>query len=354
MSNEILMYGGIGTEITDKQFSKNLNLYKDQDVLLRANSPGGDYFQSLTIYNLIKEHGKCDVQIDGLAASGMTVVMLGARKISAAKNAMIMIHGPSYPDPEHKMTKSDEALFDKIRNILVNNYSQRTGISAEELLKMLSTDTWMTADEALEKGFIDEITDEVLQNLPVNNIQNLKPKTVYLSYKTGIIKPKSLTTILGLKENSDAGVILQAISSMKNRLVSKESELTRIKNKIKDEQDSEAKRLTSLAIESGVINKNLETVHLLAFSTDFKKTKRDLENAINEVQGSQIQLRNHNLIKEVILKGKNSNLVKVNDVTVGDKPKSEWTLTDYRKYAPKELETDPELYKKLVKEEYKK
>lgn len=354
MNKEIVMYGGIGSEITDKQFSMDINLYKNDDVLLRVNSPGGDYFQSLTIYNLIKEHGKCDVQIDGLAASGMTVVMLGARKISAAKNAMIMIHGPSYPDPEHKMTKSDEELFEKVRNILVSNYSQRTGINPEELKKMLSTDTWMTADEALEKGFIDEITDEVLQKVPINNIRNFNPKTVYLSYKSEILKPKSLTTILGLKENSDPDVILQAISTMKNKLTSTESELRRIKNQIKDEQDSEAKRLTSLAIESGVINKHLETVHLLAFSTDFKKTKTDLENAINEVQGSQIQLRNHNLIKEVVLKGKNSNFVKVNDVTIGDKPKSEWTLNDYRKYAPKELENDPELYKKLVKEEYKK
>ena len=93
--NEILMYGEIGFDITDSQFIKELDQYKGQDVKIRANSPGGEVFQGWAMYNAIKEHRQCDIQIDGLAASMMTVIMLAGRKISASKNAMIMIHNPS-------------------------------------------------------------------------------------------------------------------------------------------------------------------------------------------------------------------------------------------------------------------
>ena len=86
----------------------------------------------------------------------------------------------------------------------------------------------------------------------------------------------------------------------------------------------------------------------MAFENDFKKTKEDLLNAISEFVGSNVQMQNHKLIKQVVL-GSNAITSDKNSV----KPKSEWTLQDYRKNAPKELENDPELYKKLIKQEYK-
>lgn len=354
--NEILMYGEIGKDITDTQFNKDLNAFKGQDVLLRANSPGGEVFQGLAMYNSIKEHGQCDVQIDGLAASMMTIIMLAARKISASKNALIMIHSPSFSDEgKSKREKKDNEILQKVKDIGVTSYAERTGLSAEEISKMMDEETWMTATEALEKGFIDEITDDVLeQTAPIATMKNKKPKAIYMTYKKGVVKMESLSKILGLSETSDTEIILKAISGMKNKLVSTETELRRIKNQIKLDQTSEAKRLTDLAIEIGVVNKNVESVYLLAFEKDFKKTKTDLENAINEVQGSQIQMKNHSLIREVVLKGKNNSKDEKLPENLADKPKSEWTLNDYRKHAPKELGNDPELYKKLVKAEYKK
>jgi ATP-dependent protease ClpP protease subunit len=344
--NEILMYGQIGTEITDVQFNKDLNAFRDQDVLLRANSPGGAVYHGLAIYNAIKEHGRCDIQIDGLAASMMTIIMLAARKISMAKNALIMIHLPD---------GGSDVELSKVTDIALNNYSERTGISSEEILKMLEAETWMTAQEALELGFIDEITDEVLtQNTPVATMKNKKPKAVYMNYKKEKPKNESLCKMLGLSETSNPEIILKAISSMKNKLFSKETELNRIKNQIKNDQTSEAKELIALGIKCGVINQNLEQVQLIAFERNFKQTKTDLENAIKEVQGDKTLMMNHNIIKEVVLQGKNAKIVKVNEQGVTDKPKSEWTLNDYRKHAPKELADNPELYKKLVKSEYNK
>ncbi|WP_417940361.1 head maturation protease, ClpP-related [Flavobacterium sp. RS13.1] len=347
--NEILMYGEIGTDITDVQFNKELNLFKGQDVLIRANSPGGEVFAGLTMYNSIKEHGQCDVQIDGLAASMMTVIMLAARKISASKNALIMIHNPDFSGQlSSNREKKDAEILSKVKDIAVNSYSERTGLSPDEISEMLNQETWMTAQEALEKGFIDEITDDVLVRTPVANMKNKKPKAIYMTFKKEAPKMESLCKILGLSETSDTEIVLKAISSLKNKLVSKEAELNRIKNQIKSDQTAEAKNIIALAISKGVISKNLERIQLLAFENDFKKTKEDLLAEINEKVGSNVQLTNHNLIKEVILGSKNKQ-----KETIAEKPRIEWTLQDYRKHAPKELENDKELYQKLVKEEYK-
>lgn len=347
--NEILMYGEIGLEITDLQFIKELEQYKGQEVKIRANSPGGEVFQGWAIYNAIKAHGQCDIQIDGLAASMMTVIMLACRKISASKNAMIMIHNPSSGGGgDSKKLKKDAELLDKVKSLILTSYSERTGLVEDELSLMLDAETWLTAQEALEKGFIDEITDEVLHSTETTDLKNKKPKAVYMSFKKEVPKMESLTTILGLQSNAESETILKTISALKNRNISLEAENKRIIAQVKKEQNEEAKTITALAIEKGVINKNLERIQLMAFDNDFKKTKEDLLKAINEVEGSNIQLQNHKLIKELVV-GSRATSVDKN----GDKPKSEWTLQDYRKFSPKELENDRELYNKLIKEEFK-
>ncbi|MDX6191585.1 ATP-dependent Clp protease proteolytic subunit [Flavobacterium sp. Fl-318] len=347
--NEILMYGEIGFDITDSQFIKELDQFKGQEVKIRANSPGGEVFQGWAMYNAIKEHGQCDMQIDGLAASMMTVIMLACRKISASRNAMIMIHNPSSGGGgDSKRLKKDAELLDKVKNLIVTSYSERTGISENEISVMLDAETWLTAEEALEKGFIDEITDEVLQSTEPNNLKNKKPKAVYMSFKKEAPKKQSLTAILGLQANAEAETVLKAISALKNTNTSLEAENKRIKAQIKQEQKEEAKKITAIAIEKGVINKNLERIQLMAFDADFKKAKEDLLNAISEVDGSSVQMENHRLIRSVILGSKTAT-----DEVKTAKPKSEWTLQDYRKNAPKELENDRDLYNKLVKQEYK-
>ncbi|MDN3673878.1 Clp protease ClpP [Flavobacterium branchiarum] len=346
--NEILMYGEIGFDITDSQFIEQLSALNGQDVKIRANSPGGAVFQGWAMYNAIIEHGQCDIQIDGLAASMMTVIMLAGRKITASKNAMIMIHNPSFLNGEDReKSPSEIQLLDKVKKLITDSYSERTGLSIDEITLMLDAETWLTAQEAFEQGFIDEVTEEVLQKTaPNTKVKNLK--AVYMSYKKEINKSQSLTALLGLKHNSDSGTIIQSVKSLKNKNISLEAENRRIKTEILNNQKIEAKELITIGIKYGVINKHLEAVQLLAFERNFKKTKTDLQLAISEVQNSQALNHNHKLIREVVLGRKKQ----VEEVKITDKPKSEWTLQDYRKHAPKELENDKDLYTKLIKEEY--
>lgn len=356
--NDILMYGEIGFgNLVDTEFITQLAQSNGQETRVRLNSPGGDVFQGLAIYNAIKEHGQCDIYIDGLAASMASIIMLAGRRIFAAKNAMIMIHNPSVGgyEGDSKKLKATTQLLDKVKQLAIESYSERTGLSNEELTTMLDNETWLTAQEALEQGFIDEIINEVLETKSTISQKAKTPKMIFMNYKTKKeTTPKSLTVILGIANNSSPEIILRAISSLKDQNILLIAENNRIKMQVAKEQKEEAEKLTLLAIEKGVLNKNLKAIQMIAFESNFKKTKQDLLMAINEVTSSSVMLENHKLIKSVVLGSKKGNGSHTKDIDISkDKPKSEWTLQDYRKLAPKELENDRELYNKLLKEEFK-
>lgn len=115
--NEILIYEEIGGNgVTHLDFISKLDKFKSQDVNIRINSPGGEVFQGHAIYNAIKSHGKCDIYIDGVAASIASIIMLAGRRIYASKNAMIMIHNPSvdYVSGDSKQLKSTAKSLEKL------------------------------------------------------------------------------------------------------------------------------------------------------------------------------------------------------------------------------------------------
>ena len=168
---EIYIYGDITSEkysdadMTAKMFVDDLKTFKGKDLTLHVNSAGGDVFTALAIYNSIKNYpGKTTVQIDGLAASAASIVAMAGDKIKMAENAVIMLHAPSvglvgfYDAAElEKVTNSLNAVKESI----ITTYETRTSRPRGELEKLVDAETWLSADEALEGKFIDEITGAV-------------------------------------------------------------------------------------------------------------------------------------------------------------------------------------------------
>lgn len=128
-------------------------------IKLRVNSRGGDVIDGFAIYNLLNEHpARVEVDVDALAASMASVIIMAADEIRMAENAMVMIHNPwsvGMGDAEELRATAD--VLDKMRDQIANAYVVRTGLGRDEVLAMMDAETWLSAKEAKDKGFADVV-----------------------------------------------------------------------------------------------------------------------------------------------------------------------------------------------------
>lgn len=134
----------------------------DVEVLnVRITTPGGDVFESRAIMNAIKRFaGKTVGHIDGLCASAGTSIAMACSTVEMASDAMYMIHnvqGGAFGDKSDLRETAD--LMETVEQTIVGDYTTKTGKSAEEIIAMMEAETWLTAAQALENGFIDSIAD---------------------------------------------------------------------------------------------------------------------------------------------------------------------------------------------------
>jgi ATP-dependent Clp protease, protease subunit len=172
-SAELTLYGSIseyswwGDDVTPAQFNADLAaLGNVKSIKVRINSPGGDVFAATAIYNSLRNHpAEIITYIDGLAASAASVVAMAGRLVMPA-TAMMMIHNPAtgvWGDARALRNYAD--ILDTVRDSIIPAYEAKTKMSRSELTNMMNagkdnSGTWMTAKEALEKGFADEIDDQ--------------------------------------------------------------------------------------------------------------------------------------------------------------------------------------------------
>ncbi len=171
---EIIIYDEIGDSFWFESFSvkdfdeklKELpNSVKDLDI--RINSPGGDVFDGVAIYNRIrdfkrKKQGEITVFIDGWAASIASIIAMAGDRVVMGVGSTMMIHKPMsgrFGNANELQELID--LLDDIEENLISIYKKRVkDLSREEIKKMLADETWMSANDAIEKGFADEMGDE--------------------------------------------------------------------------------------------------------------------------------------------------------------------------------------------------
>ena len=164
---EISIYDEIGFwGVSAASFAQDL---KDcgnniKQINLHIHSPGGDVFDGIAIYNLLKNHpANVTVYIDGLAASMASVIAMAGNEVIMPENAMMMIHKPwgiQGGDAEDMRKYAD--LLDKVENTLIPAYANKTGKTTEELAEMLSAETWLNGKECVEQGFADKLAEPLV------------------------------------------------------------------------------------------------------------------------------------------------------------------------------------------------
>jgi ATP-dependent Clp protease protease subunit len=152
-----------GTGVTAKNFQKDLSEIKASQIDLHINSPGGAVQDGITIYNLLKQHpANITTYIDGWAASIASIIALAANKVIMAANGLFMIHNPQGMVIGTSKTMRDLAdILDKIAGTMITTYVAKSKKPEGQIKDMLEAETWMTADEAKDFGFVDEIAEEM-------------------------------------------------------------------------------------------------------------------------------------------------------------------------------------------------
>lgn len=145
-------------------------------VIVRINSPGGDVFEGFAIYNALARHpADIVVEVDGLAASAASIVAMAGDTIRMAANSMMMVHRAWTIAIGNgaDLAKTVEVL-NKVDENLAETYAARTGLDVEEIAVMLDEETWLQADEAVAKGFADEVGQElqVAASVPAGRFKN--------------------------------------------------------------------------------------------------------------------------------------------------------------------------------------
>lgn len=159
---DVLLYGEVGWDIDSLWLDKTIADIKDQDILLRVNSPGGDVFEGVAVSNVIKRavaKGKrVTVAIDGLAASAASYMALTANKVIMNPGSSMMIHDPFAlcVGTSDDLRKTANAL-DKTRSSIVDLYVLKTGRNPTEISAAMDEETWFTAREAVDWGLADEL-----------------------------------------------------------------------------------------------------------------------------------------------------------------------------------------------------
>jgi len=156
--DEIGMYG-----VTAQEFINDIKDLKDLPINLRINSLGGDVFDGMAMYNVIKRReAKTTVYIEGIAASIATIVALGADEVIMAENSLFMIHNAwGGTMGEAKDMRKTADTLDKISGELTDIYRKKTGLSYDALTEMMDEETWLNAEEAYNYGFVDTISDSI-------------------------------------------------------------------------------------------------------------------------------------------------------------------------------------------------
>lgn len=163
--NVITMFDDIGEDfwtgggVTAKKVAAQLRAIGDRPVEVQINSPGGDMFEGIAIYNVLREHPQdITVKIMGMAASAASLIAMAGDRIEIGVSSFIMIHNcwVLAMGNRHDMQEVANWLapFDKA---MADLYALRTGLGDAEIAAMLDDETWLSGASAIEKGFADAL-----------------------------------------------------------------------------------------------------------------------------------------------------------------------------------------------------
>ena len=169
---QLMLKGYVGGWNFDADYVEYvLNKSQDEEVNVLINSLGGEVSTAFSVSAAFKRHGNVHVHYEGMNASAATIASLGAKKVSIDCNAMYLVHKCCQEVFKWDMLNADQLEqliaecekakkdLEKIDLNIASAYAARCKKDTAELLQLMKEGGWLNANEALEWGFVDEVTD---------------------------------------------------------------------------------------------------------------------------------------------------------------------------------------------------
>lgn len=196
-----------GEGVTAKRIAAALrSIGADKDVVVNINSPGGDYFEGLAIYNILRAHeGKVTVRVLGVAASAASVIAMAGDEVQIGRAAFLMIHNAWIVAVGNRHDLRDAAdwiePFDKVA---ADIYAARTGLPADEIEQMLDGETWIGGAKAVEQGFADALlpADQIAEDADGRVDQASVRQVDALLARQGVPRSERRRLIQGIKAST--------------------------------------------------------------------------------------------------------------------------------------------------------
>ena len=239
---DIYIFDEIGAfGMNAQSFIEEIKEFKNSDINLHINCVGGDVFDGMAIYNILKKRtANTTVYIEGIAASMGSVIALAADTVVMAENSLFMIHNAwGGANGEAKDMKKTAALLDKISGEIADIYVKKTKLPYDKVKDMMDEETWLNADEALDLGFVDSISDaiKIAAKYDVSKFKNITNEEIKSKLNINL-KSKTMTEEL---KNWFNGKI--------------EDIITRVKSDDSNVEANDSKVEVTLADEADVISK---------------------------------------------------------------------------------------------------
>lgn len=178
--------GGFTAQMTSEFLSNN----KAYDVVLNINSAGGDMFEGLAIYNILKQHdAKVTVRVVGLAASAASIIAMAADELEIAASGFLMIHNAwSFVAGNKTELRKIADDFEKFDAAMAGIYAERSGQEYKDIVKMMDDETFLSAETSIELGLADKILgEEEITEDEKDKVNSLKRIDVALA-KSGVTR----------------------------------------------------------------------------------------------------------------------------------------------------------------------
>ncbi len=188
---EIDIFGHIGAwDVSARDFIKDFKALDAKKIIININSGGGDVFEGMAILDTIRQSdADTHAKVIGLAASMGSAIAVSADKTTMSENSSMMIHNArAFAGGEAKDLRKVADRIDKENAKLANIYVNKTGKDLSDIEDLMDAETWMTATEAEDDGFIDSVDDAVAMAAHVDMTQY---KGVYSNIPEDLFKANS-------------------------------------------------------------------------------------------------------------------------------------------------------------------